>query len=170
MRDICTWSQAETFSTFIITEYRVHTKVIIPPLTLSGKSLTLVSFTSKLAKFEVFWRPTFSHKTSPSKTIYSIHINVKYTPVLFITFFEILQKLSINPTARIWLLKNLCWLRAHLSKHYPTAHITRTTVAFKQNLLWDDICSYKARFKEEINDFNDRCCVVSLTEEKHLSY
>ena len=81
MRDICTWSQAETFSTFIITEYRVHTKVIIAPWTLSGKSLTLVSFTSKLAKFEVFWRPTFSHKTSPSKTIYSIHINVKYTLV-----------------------------------------------------------------------------------------
>ena len=163
MRDICTWSQAETFSTFIITEYRVHTKVIIAPWTLSGKSLTLVSFTCER-------NSRFSYKTSPSKTVYSIHINVKYTLVLFITFFEILQKLSINPTARIWLLKNLCWLRAHLSKHYPTAHITRTTVAFKQNLLWDDICSYKARFKEEINDFNDRCCVVSLTEEKHLSY
>lgn len=168
MRDICTWSQAETFSTFIITEYRVHTKVIIAPWTLSGKSLTLVSFTSKWAKFEVFWRYFHIRRVRPKLSIAFISMwnTLPYFSSLFLKFFKSCQSTPQQGFD--------CWKifvdSGRISPNIILLHIYSTTVAFKQNLLWDDICSYKARFKEEINDFNDRCCVVSLTEEKHLSY
>ena len=167
MRDICTWSQAETFSTFIITEYRVHTKVIIAPWTLSGKSLTLVSFTCE--RNSRFFDDIFTQEESVafiSMLLQKMWNTLSYFSSLFLKFFKSCQSTPQQGFD--------CWKifvdSGRISPNIILLHIHSTTVAFKQNLLWDDICSYKARFKEEINDFNDRCCVVSLTEEKHLSY
>ena len=145
MRDICTWSQAETFSTFIITEYRVHTKVIIAPWTLSGKSLTLVSFTSKLAKFEVFWRHFQIRRVRPKLSIAFISMwnTLSYFSSLFLKFFKSCQSTPQQGFD--------CWKifvdSGRISPNIILLHIYNTTVAFKQNLLWDDICSYSSKRK-----------------------